>query len=200
MLKLNNILEDIKTGIPVILVDDYDRENEADLVISAKSATYHNILFMINHAKGLMCVPCMESTLNRLNIPMMPRNNKDHYGTPFTISVDAVKDVTTGMSVNDRLNTISTISSPTSGPDDLAQPGHLFPLRAHTNLLKGRRGHTEGSIELMRLAKVPEISVIVEIMNPDGTMAKGIQIVDYSRMYNLRIISISDIYNEMYNK
>ena len=200
MSKIQSVIEDIKHGIPVVLVDDYDRENEADVVIAATKATYHNILFMINYAKGLMCIPCTDDTLNRLKIPMMPRNNKDKHGTPFTISIDAVEHTTKGMSVDDRLKTISVMVNENSVPDELSQPGHLFPLRAHPNLLKGRRGHTEGSIELVKLANLPLVSIIVEIMNPNGTMAKGVQIEDFAKTFNLKTISVQEIYDEVYNK
>ena len=200
MTTITSVIDDIRKGIPVVLVDDYDRENEADVVIAASKATYHNILFMINHAKGLMCMPCEQDTLARLQIQMMPRNNKDRHGTPFTISIDAIENTTTGMSVHDRLKTISVMVNPTSSPYELAQPGHLFPLRAHPDLLKGRRGHTEGSIELVKMSKLPTVSVIVEIMNNDGTMAKGIQISNFASMFNLKTISIQEIYDEVYNK
>lgn len=200
MSKIDNVVRSIKNGIPVIIVDDYDRENEGDLVISATQATKHNLLFCMNRGRGLMCIPCMQPTLDRLQIPMMNRNNKDKFGTPFTVSVDAVEGTTSGMSVYDRLKTVQVMSNPNSTPDQLAQPGHLFPLRANPDLLLGRRGHTESSIELMRLSKEPEISVIVEIMDHSGLMTRGDALMDFAKVYNLEVISVEEIYEQVYKK
>lgn len=197
---MKEILEDIKQGIPVIIVDDYDRENEADVVIAAEKATVHNLLFLMNYAKGLMCIPCEGYILDRLQIPQMNRNNKDKFGTPFSVSIDANEGTTTGMSVSDRLKTIRTVVDENSNPCQLSQPGHLFPLRAHADLLKGRRGHTEASVELVKLAGLKPISIIVEIMNSDGTMTKGNQVFDYAKIFNLKVISVQEIYDAIYNK
>ena len=131
---------------------------------------------------------------------MMRTNNNDKFGTPFTVSIDAVEDTTTGMSVFDRLKTISVFLDEDSKPTQLAQPGHLFPLRARPGLLKERRGHTEGSIELCLLSGLKPVAVIIEIMNENGTMTKGEQLDEFSKIYNLSIISIEEIYNAVYNK
>jgi len=199
-MNITDILADIKNGIPILIVDDYDRENEADLMIAAEKTTLHNLIFMMNYARGLMCIPCEGHILDKLEIPQMIRNNNDKYGTPFAMSIDATEGTTTGMSASDRLKTIQVICDPNSNPNQLSQPGHLFPLRGHPNLLKGRRGHTEASIELSKLAGLSPISIIVEIMNHDGTMVKGDQINNYAKMFNLKIISVQEIYEEVYNK
>ena len=199
-MNITDILTDIKNGIPILIVDDYDRENEADLMISGEKATLHNLIFMMNHARGLMCIPCEGYVLDRLQIPQMVRKNNDKYGTPFAMSIDAIEGTTTGMSVSDRLKTIQVMCNPNSNPNELTQPGHLFPLRGHPNLLKGRRGHTEASIELSKLAGLSPISIIVEIMNYDGTMIKGEQIDNYAKMFNLKIISVQEINESIYNK
>ena len=198
MNNLDKVINDIKNGVPVVVVDDRGREDEADIVISASSVNVQSLLFAMRHARGLMCLPCMQSTLDRLAIPMMPSNHLDRMATPFTVSVDAVSGTTTGMSVFDRMKTISVLVDPNSKPTELSQPGHLFPLRANENLLKGRRGHTEVSIELMRLADQPLVSIIMEIMNEDGTMLNGEQAQDYADKFNLNITSLNQVYDKVY--
>ncbi len=192
-----NILNDIHLGKPFVLVDDDDRECEGDLVLAAEKANKFNLTFMLRHGKGLMCIPCFEDTLEKLDIQMMYTNKLDKFGTPFTVSVDSIYG-TTGMSIEDRLKTISVFLNPQSTPSELCQPGHMFPLRARKNLLKERRGHTEASLELVKLAKLKPASIIIEIMNEDGTMAKGQQLIDYAKIYNLNIISIKEIYSYIY--
>jgi 3,4-dihydroxy 2-butanone 4-phosphate synthase/GTP cyclohydrolase II len=198
MEKFKSIIEDIKNGKPVIVVDDYDREFEGDVVIAGEKATEENLIFAMKHAKGLMCLPVLQKTCDRLDIPMMNRNNNDKYGTPFTVSIDAIEGTTTGMSVYDRLKTISVLVDDNSKPNDLAQPGHLFPLKANPDLLKGRRGHTEASLELVIAAGLKPIAVIVEVMNDDGTMTKGKQLDSYAKIYGLNIISVQEIYDAVY--
>lgn len=197
---IEKIINDVKNGKPVIVVDDYDREFEGDIVISAEKANEYNLIFAMRHAKGLMCLPCLQGNLDRLNIPMMESNGNDKYSTPFTVSIDATDGTTTGMSVYDRLKTISVFVDSKSTPNQLSQPGHLFPLRAKPGLLKERRGHTEGSVELMKHAGLKPIAIIIEIMNEDGTMTKGEQLEKFSKIYNLNIISIEEIYDAVYNK
>ena len=196
--KLQQAIQDIQKGKPVIVVDDYDREFEGDIVLSAEKVTEENLVFCMKHAKGLMCLPMLQATCDRLEIPMMPSNKKDKYGTPFTVSIDAVEGATTGMSVHDRLKTISVVVDDNSKPSELAQPGHLFPLRAQPGLLGDRRGHTEASIELMKASNLKPLAIIVEIMNEDGTMTKGIQLEKYARIYNLTIISVEEIHDAIY--
>jgi len=198
MKKFKQILKDIKIGKPILVVDDYDREFEGDIVIAGEKASVENLVFCMKHARGLMCLPILQDICDRLNIPMMHRNNNDKYGTPFTVSIDATEGTTTGMSVHDRLKTISVLADDNSKPADLAQPGHLFPLRAHPELLRGRRGHTEAGVELVIAAGLKPIAVIVEVMNDDGTMTKGDQLHFYAKMYNINIISVEEIYNEIY--
>jgi 3,4-dihydroxy 2-butanone 4-phosphate synthase / GTP cyclohydrolase II len=196
--KMADIIQDIQSGIPIIVVDDYDRENEGDLVLAASEATRDNLVFMMNHARGLMCCPCAPEILDRLDIPLMVTNSTDPLETPFTVSVDAIT-TGTGMSVIDRLKTIAVLLSPTSKSSDLKRPGHLFPLRAREALLQERRGHTECSLELMRLAEVPEISVISEIMNDDGTMTSGERLEQFASVHRLKIISVQEVYDAVHN-
>jgi 3,4-dihydroxy 2-butanone 4-phosphate synthase/GTP cyclohydrolase II len=200
MTKVQQVIQDIKNGKPVIVVDDYDREFEGDIVLAAEMADEYNLVFAMRHAKGLMCLPCLQERCDRLSIPMMETNNNDKYGTPFTVSIDAIENTTTGMSVYDRLKTISVFVDENSKPGQLAQPGHLFPLRARPGLLKERRGHTEGSVELCLLSGMKPVAVIIEIMNEDGTMTKGEQLEKFAKIYNLNIISIEEIYDAVYNQ
>lgn len=197
--RIQQAITDIQNGIPVVLVDDFDREFEGDIVIAAEKANKWNLNFAMKHGRGLMCLPCLQDRLDRFEIPMSPTNKNDKYGTPFTVSIDAVKDTTTGMSVYDRLKTIETLlKDENCDPKDFSYPGHLFPLCAKPNLLKTRRGHTEGSIELMKMANMKSVAVIVEIMSDDGTMTKGEKLEDFAKTYNLTLISIDEIYNYVY--
>jgi 3,4-dihydroxy 2-butanone 4-phosphate synthase/GTP cyclohydrolase II len=200
MKKFEQVIEDIKNGKPVIVVDDYDREFEGDIVLSAEKATAENLIFAMRHAKGLMCLPCLQERIDRLDIPMMRTNKQDKFGTPFTVSIDAIEGTTTGMSVYDRLKTIEVFLDENSNPTQLAQPGHLFPLRALPGLLKDRRGHTEASVELMIASSLKPVAVIIEIMNEDGTMIKGADLERYAKIYNLTMISVEEIYDAIYNK
>lgn len=199
MADFDKIIEDIRTGVPIIVVDDYTRENEGDILIAAEKATRDNLVFTLNHAGGLMCVPSNGKILDHFQVPAMTSNNNDPLETPFTVSVDA-KTTSTGMSVEDRLKTIGVLLDENATVDDLQFPGHLFPLRARDNLLKDRRGHTEASVELMKLASMKELAIICEIMNRDGTMMKGGQITDFSKEYRLQVVSVEEIYEKVYKQ
>jgi 3,4-dihydroxy-2-butanone 4-phosphate synthase len=199
MNRIEKAINDVQNGIPIILVDDFEREFEGDIVIAGEKASKHNLNFAMRHCRGLMCLPCLQETLDKFEIPMSPTNKNDKYGTPFTVSIDAVKDVTTGMSVYDRLKTIQTLlKEENCNPKDFSYPGHLFPLRAKPDLLLSRRGHTEGSIELMKLANMKPLAVIVEIMSEDGTMTKGEKLEDFANTYNLTMISIEELCSHVY--
>jgi 3,4-dihydroxy 2-butanone 4-phosphate synthase len=193
-------VEDIRNGKPIVMVDDYDREFEGDIVFAAEKATEENLLFAMRHARGLMCLPCNQEKLDQFEIPMMNCNSMDKYGTPFATSIDAVEGATTGMSVGDRLATINTFCSDESKPSSLAQPGHLFPLRARPGLLSERRGHTEGCVEILRLAGMKEVGVIIEIMDEYGKMIKGDSLRQFAKIYNLTFVSIEELHDEVYSK
>jgi len=202
-IKRENVMqavEDLRNGKPIVMVDDYDREFEGDIVLSAEKATEENLLFAMRHARGLMCLPCVQSKLDQFNIPMMNSNGGDELGTPFATSIDAVEGATTGMSVGDRLATIRTFLSNDAKPLALAQPGHLFPLRARPGLLTERRGHTEGCVEILRLAGLKEVGVIIEIMDEYGKMIKGESLKQFAEIYNLTFVSIEELHDEVYNK
>jgi len=193
-------VEDLCNGKPIVMVDDYDREFEGDIVLAAEKATEENLLFAMRHARGLMCLPCNQDKLDQFKIPMMHTNGCDQFGTPFATSIDAVVGATTGMSVGDRLATIKTFVSDSSQPESLAQPGHLFPLRARPGLLTERRGHTEGCVEILKLAGLKQVGVIIEIMDEYGKMIKGEALKQFAEIYNLTFVSIEELYDEVYNK
>jgi len=198
--KFQSALEDLRSGKPIILVDEYDRENEGDIIIAAEKCTIENLVFTMNYARGLMCVPCEGRLLDRMEIPPMVVTNTDKNETPFTVSIDARDGTTTGMSVHDRLTTLSVLIDPNSTPEMLTRPGHLFPLRARDGLLKERRGHTEGSIQLMHLAGLRPAAMICEIMNTDGTMTKGGDLNKFAVDHGLSMISIEEVYEATYNE
>lgn len=198
--KVQSVLNDVKNGKPIILVDEYDRENEGDLVVALEKATVENIAFTMLEARGLMCLPMSGDILDRLELHPMVEVNTDKNQTPFTVSVDARNGVSTGMSVKDRLTTMSVLMDSESKPDDLTRPGHLFPLRPRPELLKERRGHTEGSVELMKLAGLQEAAMICEIINRDGSMASGDDLTRFSEEHDVQIISIEEIYEAAYNE
>jgi len=191
--KINTILEDVRNGKPIIVVDNYDRENEGDLMIAADKATPETLAFIAREARGIMCISTPKFILDRLQIPMSPSNNNDKFSTPFTVSVDARDGVSTGVSVNDRMVTINLILDENTKPDQLAYPGHLFPLRPRSGLLKDRQGHTEASVQLAMMAGNKPVAIICEIMNTDGSMARIPDLELYAKIWKLNMISIDEI-------
>ncbi|MFO7577077.1 MAG: bifunctional 3,4-dihydroxy-2-butanone-4-phosphate synthase/GTP cyclohydrolase II [Pelovirga sp.] len=191
--KVEAALEDIRSGRMVILVDDEDRENEGDLVVAAEHATAEVINFMARHGRGLICLSLTEDRADALDLPLMVNDNSSSFGTAFTISIEARKGVTTGISAADRARTIQVAVADETTARDLARPGHIFPLRAKKGGVMVRAGQTEGSVDLARLAGLKPAGVICEIMNEDGTMARMPQLEIFAAEHNLRIISIADI-------
>ena len=195
-MKFNTIeeaIDDIRNGKMVILVDDEDRENEGDLTMAAETVTPEAINFMAKHGRGLICLSLTAERVTHLQLPMMTTDNTSAFGTAFTISIEAKKGVTTGISAADRATTIKTAISPRSGPEDLARPGHVFPLRAKQGGVLQRAGQTEGSVDLARLAGLYPAGVICEIMNDDGTMARVPQLIEFSKKFGLKIVTIKDL-------
>ncbi|MBM3249282.1 MAG: bifunctional 3,4-dihydroxy-2-butanone-4-phosphate synthase/GTP cyclohydrolase II [Candidatus Omnitrophica bacterium] len=191
-----DILEDLKTGKMVVVVDDEDRENEGDLIMAASFARPESINFMAKYGRGLICVPMEEERLRRLGLePMLKEANakQDPFATAWMISVDASRGITTGISAHDRSRTIEVLINPQSSVEDLIRPGHVFPLRARKGGCLVRAGHTEASVDLMRLAGLYPAGVICEIMNEDGSMARLAQLLEFSRKHNLKICSIADL-------
>lgn len=190
---IEEAIAEIKQGKMIIVVDDEDRENEGDLICAAEKITHQAINFMITHAKGLVCTPMTEEALQRLNIPLMTDNITEKHGTKFTISVDGALNTTTGISAQDRANTIQALVSQTSTSDDFVRPGHIFPLRADAGGVLGRAGHTEAAVDLAKLAKLQPVGVICEIINEDGSMARLKDLEGYSQKHGLKIITIADL-------
>lgn len=194
------IIQDLKQGKMVIVIDDEGRENEGDLVLGASFAQPEDINFMAKEARGLICVSMEEERLNILNLHPMKDNldtrhkaTKDRFGTAWMISVDAAQGITTGISAYDRAQTIKILISPQTKPEDLITPGHLFPLKAKKGGVLVRAGHTEASLDLMHLASLYPAAVICEIMNDDGTMARTPQLFEFAQKHNLKICTIADL-------
>ncbi|KAB2838886.1 bifunctional 3,4-dihydroxy-2-butanone-4-phosphate synthase/GTP cyclohydrolase II [bacterium] len=191
--KVKAALEDYKAGKMVILVDDEDRENEGDIAMAAEAITPEAINFMAKHARGLICLSLTEEKCKQLNLPMMVQDNSSLYETGFTVSIDARNGTTTGISAADRAVTILTAIKDGCKPEELARPGHIFPLRARTGGVLVRTGQTEGSVDLARLAGMKPAAVICEIMNEDGTMARMPDLEKFSEEHGLKIVSIADL-------
>jgi 3,4-dihydroxy 2-butanone 4-phosphate synthase/GTP cyclohydrolase II len=191
--RVEHALEEIKRGRMVILVDDAERENEGDLVIAAEHVTPEAINFMAKHARGLICLSLTEGQVKRLNLPMMVQDNQSTYSTAFTVSIEAARGVTTGISAADRATTIKAAINPRATEADLVRPGHIFPLRARKGGVLVRAGQTEGSMDLARLAGLLPAGVICEIMNDDGTMARMPDLEKFSAEHGIPILSVADI-------
>ncbi|HAK61270.1 MAG TPA: bifunctional 3,4-dihydroxy-2-butanone-4-phosphate synthase/GTP cyclohydrolase II [Nitrospiraceae bacterium] len=195
-MKFNTIeeaIQDIRNGKMVILVDDEDRENEGDLTMAAEAVTPEAINFMAKNGRGLICLSLTPERVDELQLPMMTADNTSSFGTAFTISIEARRGVTTGISAADRATTIKTAISPETRPEDLARPGHVFPLRAKPGGVLQRAGQTEGSVDLARLAGLTSAGVICEIMNDDGTMSRVPQLMEFAREFGLKIITVKDL-------
>ena len=186
---IEEIIEDLKAGKPVIIVDDESRENEGDLVVAAEFATRETINFIIKEARGLLCTPMLERDLLRLGIPQMVEKNTDNHETAFTVSVDHV-DTTTGISPEERAVTMQKLIDPNAKPEDFRRPGHVFPLRYKEGGVLVRQGHTEASIDLCKLAGLYPAAVICEITNDEGYMSRMDDLLAFSKKHNLKIASV----------
>ncbi len=186
-------IEELGEGRMIILVDDEDRENEGDLTMAAERATPEAINFMAKYGRGLICLSLDPEIVETLGLPLMVQDNRSRFGTAFTVSVEAKHGVTTGISAADRAHTILTAVADDASPDDLVQPGHVFPLRARRGGVLFRAGQTEGSVDLARLAGLKPAGVICEIMNDDGTMARRPDLDEFSEKHGLKIASVADI-------
>ncbi len=191
--RVHRALEDIRAGRMVILVDDEDRENEGDLVLAGEKCTPEAINFMAKHARGLICLTLTDERVRQLDLPMMTSDNQSARTTAFTVSIEARTGVTTGISAADRARTVQVAVGKDARPDDLVTPGHIFPLRARPGGVLQRTGHTEGSVDLARLAGLEPAGVICEIMNDDGTMARMPDLVSFAETHGLRILTIADL-------
>jgi 3,4-dihydroxy 2-butanone 4-phosphate synthase/GTP cyclohydrolase II len=191
--RVERALEELRKGRMVILVDDADRENEGDLVLAAQFVTPEAINFMAKHARGLICLSLTEEQVKRLGLTMMVSENQSTYSTAFTVSIEAARGVSTGISAADRAATIKAAINPDAVPDDLVRPGHVFPLRARKGGVLVRAGQTEGSVDLCRLAGVIPAGVICEVMNDDGTMARAADLSTFAAQHGLVIVGVADV-------
>ncbi len=190
---IEEVLEDLKQGKMIILVDDEQRENEGDLTIAAEMITSDAINFMAKYGRGLICLSLSPEIVERLNLPLMVYDNRSPFKTAFTVSIEARHGVTTGISAADRAHTILTAVADNAKPEDLVQPGHVFPLRARRGGVLFRTGQTEGSVDLARLAGLKPAAVICEIMNEDGTMARLPDLEKFAEKHDLKIATVADI-------
>ena len=196
MSKLNSIqeaIEDIRKGKVIIVVDDEGRENEGDFLTAAKNATPEVINFMATHGRGLICAALTEERCTELKLEMMVSQNTSSHDTAFTVSVDLIKDCTTGISASDRSKTMLALVDPEIKPEDFARPGHIFPLRAKSGGVLRRAGHTEATVDLARISGFEPAGVLVEIMNEDGSMARLPELLELAKKFDLKIISIEDL-------
>ena len=190
---IEDVISDVARGRIVIVTDDADRENEGDLVMAAEKVTPNAVNFMATHGRGLICVPISNERAEQLGLQRMVAQNREMYRTDFTVSVDAAHGVTTGISAHDRATTIQAIANPKSVPDDLVQPGHVFPLRAKDGGVLRRAGHTEAAVDLAGMAGLQPAGVLCEILHDDGTMARLPELMEFRKRHGLRICTIQSL-------
>jgi 3,4-dihydroxy 2-butanone 4-phosphate synthase/GTP cyclohydrolase II len=188
-------LETLKAGKPVLVVDHRNRENEGDAIMAAQFASPEWIAWMVKHTSGFLCAPMAESLANRLELPLMTNNNQDRYRTQYTVSVDAAAGVTTGISASDRAKTLQILANPDSQPEHLIRPGHVIPLRAHPDGVFGRPGHTEATVDLLKLAGLVPVGVIAEMVSENGEMMRLPELLTVGEKENLPVISIEQIFD-----
>lgn len=190
---IESIIDDLRLGKKVIIVDDEDRENEGDLIIAADKVRPEDINFMAKYGRGLICLTLTQSRCNMLRLPLMASQNNGFEATNFTVSIEASEGVTTGISAHDRARTVKVATAPNAQPEDLIQPGHIFPLMAKPGGVLTRAGHTEAGCDLARLAGLTPASVIVEILNEDGSMARRSDLVEFGKKHGINIGTIADL-------
>src|SRR6187200_2280610 len=190
---IEDVVSDIAKGRIVIVTDDADRENEGDLVMAAEKVTPEAVNFMATHGRGLICVPISNERAEQLGLQRMVVQNREKHNTDFTVSVDAARGVTTGISAYDRATTILALANPKSAPEDLNQPGHIFPLRAKDGGVLRRAGHTEAAVDLARMAGLQAAGVLCEILHDDGTMARLPELMEFRNKHKLRICTIQSL-------
>jgi 3,4-dihydroxy 2-butanone 4-phosphate synthase len=192
--RVENAVKRLQQGFGILLVDDENRENEGDIIFPADTMTEKDMALMIRECSGIVCLCLTERKCNQLELRPMVRENTSKNQTAFTISIEAKNGVTTGVSAKDRLTTIKTAILPDAEPEDLSHPGHVFPLLARENGVFDRRGHTEGSVDLMKIAGFGESAILCELTNEDGTMARLPEICNFAKKHNMSVVSIEDVY------
>jgi 3,4-dihydroxy 2-butanone 4-phosphate synthase len=191
--RFQQALEDMRRGHPVVLVDDFDRENEGDLIVAAEKISTKSMAMLIRECSGIVCLCLTGEALDRLELPLMVPNNESRFRTAFTVTIEAREGVTTGVSAQDRVTTIRAAIADDAQASDLVSPGHVFPLRAAEGGILARTGHTEGSVELARLAGLKPAAVLCELTNPDGTMTKGEEIDRFAGRHGMVVLSIAEL-------
>ncbi|MGB0975607.1 MAG: 3,4-dihydroxy-2-butanone-4-phosphate synthase [Prolixibacteraceae bacterium] len=191
--RVERAIKDLQEGKGILLVDDEDRENEGDIIYAASQMSVADMALMIRACSGIVCLCLTDQKCQELNLPPMVQNNNSKNQTAFTVSIEAREGVTTGVSAADRITTIRTAIKEGAQPEDLARPGHVFPLRAKANGVFERRGHTEGSIDIVRLAGLGDSAVLSEVTNEDGTMARLPEIIDFAMAHEMCVLTIEDI-------
>ncbi|UKA31127.1 3,4-dihydroxy-2-butanone-4-phosphate synthase [Photobacterium damselae] len=186
-------LNAIRQGKGVLVVDDEDRENEGDIIFSAETLTSQQMAIMIRECSGIVCLCLTEERTKQLELPMMVENNTSANQTGFTVTIEAAEGVTTGVSAADRVTTVKAAIADNAQPSDLNRPGHVFPLKANSNGVLGRRGHTEATIDLMRLAGLKPYGVLCELTNPDGTMARLPEVINFGEKFDMPVLTIEDL-------
>ncbi len=191
--RVENALTALQEGRGVLLLDDEDRENEGDIIYSVEHLTNEQMALMIRECSGIVCLCLTDAQADKLELPPMVVDNNSANQTAFTVSIEAKVGVTTGVSAADRVTTIKTAANPHAKPEDLARPGHVFPLRARPGGVMTRRGHTEGTVDLMQMAGLQPAGVLCEVTNPDGTMAKTPELIAFGRLHNMPVLTIEDM-------
>lgn len=187
------IIEDIAQGKMVILMDDEDRENEGDLIYAAESLTDQQMALLIRECSGIVCLCLTDERVQQLELPMMVSDNTSTNHTNFTVTIEAASGVSTGVSAADRVRTIQMAIADNAAPEDLKKPGHVFPLRANPDGVLGRRGHTEATVDLMQLAGLKPFGVLCELTNPDGTMARLPEVIQFAEQHQMPVLTIEDL-------
>ncbi|OGR35362.1 MAG: 3,4-dihydroxy-2-butanone-4-phosphate synthase [Desulfobacula sp. RIFOXYB2_FULL_45_6] len=193
MERVETALKALQQGNGVLVTDDENRENEADLIFAAESVTEKQMAMLIRECSGIVCLCLTEEKISSLDLPMMVNRNTSHYQTAFTVSIEAAVGVTTGVSARDRVRTIQAAIADNAGPGDLNRPGHIFPLKAKKGGVLERIGHTEATVDLMRLAGLKPFGVLCELTNPDGTMAKLPQVIEFAGRHDIHVLAVEDI-------
>lgn len=186
-------LEAIRQGRGVLVVDDEDRENEGDIIFAAETLTSEQMALMIRECSGIVCLCLTDERVKQLELPMMVENNTSANQTGFTVTIEAAKGVTTGVSAADRVTTIQAAIADNAVPADLSRPGHVFPLKANPEGVLARRGHTEATVDLMRLSGMKPYGVLCELTNPDGTMARLPEVIEFGKIHNMPVLTIEDL-------
>ena len=200
-MRVKRAIADLRAGRGVMVVDDENRENEGDLILSTDFLTVEQMALMIRACSGIVCVCMRDEDCKRMGLPQMVENNTNTQGTAFCVSIEAAHGCTTGVSAKDRVTTIKAAANPNGKPEDLLRPGHVYPLRARPNGVLERRGHTEATVDLMRIAGLNPCGVLCELMNEDGTMAKLPQVCDFANLHGLCVITVEDLvrYRQAFN-